>query len=97
MNEDLSHSLFDETRGRHAMFLITEDAKQDDHVRSVFREGAENFNTGDLVFVQTGISNKHDHIGHLLGLTKKADLPQLWIVTPTSYGAIKYPYSGDAK
>lgn len=96
MNEDLSHSLFDETRGRHAMFLLTEDPKKDEHVRNAFREGAESYNTGDLVFIQTGISNKHDHMGTLLGLHKKEDLPQLWVVTPTSYGAIKYPYGGNA-
>jgi hypothetical protein len=57
------------------MFLITEDAKKDEHVRKAFREGAENFKHGDLVFAQTGISNKHDHVGTLLGLTDKEALP----------------------
>jgi len=91
MNEDLSHALFDETRGRHIMYLLTEDKKKDEHVIKAFQEGAEGFHKGDLVFVQTGISNKHDHIGSLLGITDANKLPQLWIITPTSYGAIKYP------
>jgi len=93
MNEDLSHSLFDETRGRHIMVLLTEDTKKDEHVIKAFKNGADNFNHGDLVFVQSGISNKHDHMGSLLGVTEVSSLPQVWVVTPTSYGSIKYPLS----
>lgn len=96
MDESLSHLLFDETRGRHVMFLISNDHKKDEHVTQAFKEGANDFQ-GDLVFSQTDTNNEHDHVGQILGLNSETDVfPQLWIVTPTSYGAIKYKYSGDA-
>lgn len=50
---------------------------------------------GRIMFITStyGANSAQKHLVELLGLTK-SDLPAMYVLTPTEYGATKYKYNG---
>jgi len=80
------------------MYLITEDtSRKEDHIP--FAQAAKELKVkGELYYVTSGISEEgaQENLKQVANV-ELTELPVIMVITPTSSGAIKYRFNGNAK